>query len=296
LFQVFVALIISASFNPSVTRIVRLKIPRSLAVVIVYFIFLGIIGFSLYILIPTLIDQSTNFVKNLPVYLAGLGLPDVVRDRILSELLLQVGTIPSQIAKAVVSIFSNVLNFVAVLIFSFYFLVYRNKLISNLREFEGLKNKKNIIYAIENIEHKIGNWARGELALMFIVGTATYIGLLMMSVPYALPLGILAGLFEMVPLIGPFIAGAPAVLIGFGTSPVTGVAVAALAFLIQQVENYFLVPKIMQKSVGLNPIVTLLTLTVGFRLFGIIGALIAIPIVLTIQVIVVEYISFKDKE
>ena len=123
------------------------------------------------------------------------------------------------------------------------------------------------------------------LLLIFMVGFSTYIGLRLLGVPYALPLSILAGLLEIVPYVGPIIAAIPAVIIGFGTSPVIGVATTALAFLIQQIENYIFVPNIMQRSVGLSSLIVLLSLAIGFRLFGVVGAIISIPAVLTIQVL-----------
>jgi predicted PurR-regulated permease PerM len=103
----------------------------------------------------------------------------------------------------------------------------------------------------------------------------------------------LAGLLEIVPYIGPIIAAIPAVIIGFGISPVIGLATAALALLIQQLENYVLVPKVMEKSVGVSPIVTLLSLAVGFKVAGIVGALISVPVVITLQVLSKEYILSK---
>jgi predicted PurR-regulated permease PerM len=123
---------------------------------------------------------------------------------------------------------------------------------------------------------------------MFVVGLSTYIGLRLLGVPYALPLAILAGLLEVIPIVGPIVAAIPAVIIGFGISAVIGVSTIALAFLIQQVENYVFVPAIMNKSVGLSSLVILLSLSVGFRLVGVVGAIVSIPAFLTLQVLARE--------
>ena len=132
---------------------------------------------------------------------------------------------------------------------------------------------------------------------MVVIGITNYVGLRLLGIPFSLPLSILAGVLEIVPYVGPILAAIPAVLIGFGISPVIGWAVAAMAFLIQQLENYVLVPKIMQKSTGVNPIITLLVLAIGFRLAGLVGLLISIPVFITIQVAARNYlINVEDKE
>jgi len=125
------------------------------------------------------------------------------------------------------------------------------------------------------------------------MGVLMYLGLTILGIPYSLPLAILAGLMELVPTIGSIIAAIPAIIIGLSISPVMGLATTALVFLIHQSESYILVPKIMEKSVGVNPIITLASLAIGFRLMGVVGALISVPIVLTIQVIVKEYLQSK---
>lgn len=294
LFQLLVSLVIVASFTPFVSKLEKKRVPRSLAVTISYLIFLVIIGFTVYILAPALVSQTGSFVTNIPEYINKIGLPTAFKDQILRQLLVSLGELPGQLAKTAASIFSDVLSVVTVLILSFYIQVSREKINKSIADFFGDEKSEKIIGTIREIEEKIGMWAKGELLLMIIVGTATYVGLTLLKVPYALPLGILAGLFEIVPMIGPFIAAIPAVVIAFSSSFVTGIATASLAFLIQQVENYVLVPKIMQKSAGVNPIITLIALSVGFRIQGVSGALIAIPIVVALYVLLKRY--FKKQE
>jgi predicted PurR-regulated permease PerM len=98
-------------------------------------------------------------------------------------------------------------------------------------------------------------------------------------------------MLELIPILGPTLAAIPAVLIGFGISPVIGLATAALAFLIQQLENYVLVPKILQQNVGVNPIATLICLAIGARLAGVAGLLIAVPVFISIEVVLRRYFS-----
>ena len=295
LFQVLVSLIIVSSFNPFVTRLEKYKIPRAFGATIAYFIFLGIVSFAVYIVAPSFVNQMGNFVNNVPRYITNINLPDVFKQQILEQFLVQLGQLPSQFAKASVMVFSNIIDIVAIFILSFYLLLSRNKLNDTLADFFGTHRSEKIVLFINKIENRIGRWAKAEIFLMLLVGSLNFVGLLLLRVPYALPLAIIAGLLEIVPMVGPFLAAVPAVIIAFNTSLFTGIATAALAFLVQQVENYVFVPRIMQKSAGLNPVITLLALSIGFRIQGTVGALIAIPTVLAIQVFVDEYL-IKKKE
>ncbi|KKQ49070.1 MAG: hypothetical protein US75_C0007G0068 [Candidatus Woesebacteria bacterium GW2011_GWC1_38_13] len=293
LFQVLISFVIMSSFNPFVTRLEKRGLSRVLGTSVAYIIFLGVVGFTVYVLAPALVTETGSFVKNVPEYIARIGLPVAFKEQILEQMLIQLGQLPSQLAKTTISVFSNVINVITILILSFYLLLAREKFDGAISNFFGDKKADSILLLISKIESKIGGWAKAEVFLMLLVGSFTYLGLLLLHVPYALPLAILAGLFEIVPMVGPFVAAIPAIVIGFSTSSFTGIATASLVFLIQQVENYIFVPKVMQKSAGVNPVVTLITLSVGFRIQGITGAIIAIPVILALQVVVEEYISKK---
>jgi len=130
---------------------------------------------------------------------------------------------------------------------------------------------------------------------MLLVGLLSYVGLLILGIPYALPLAVFAGVLEIIPYLGPIIAAIPAVILGFSVSSFLGFATIALAFLIQQIENYLFVPKVMEKSVGVSPIITLFALSVGFRMAGLVGVIISMPIVITLQLLVQGYLSGKSK-
>jgi predicted PurR-regulated permease PerM len=128
---------------------------------------------------------------------------------------------------------------------------------------------------------------------MLIVGVCTYVGLTIIGVPYSLPLSVMAALLEAVPMIGPLLAAGPAVLVAFSISPFTGIATTALAFFIQQFENYVFVPKVMERSVGITPLATLIALTIGARFAGIIGVLISVPTMIVLLVFFERYFLRK---
>lgn len=291
IFIFFIALLIMAVFNPMVTKLSKAKVPRLISVLVVYLAAFALIAIMIAGIAPPLVDQSSRFANGLPNYLARGGVSSVISEQVIGGLIVQIGDLSGQIVKFGISIFSNLLAVITVLIFAFYLLLARDKLDDQLTSLFGDKKNKEIGRMIDLLEFKLGGWARGQVTLMILVGLSTFIGLTLLGIPFSLPLAILAGLLEIIPNIGPVLAAIPAVIIGFGISPVIGFATLALVFLIQQVENYVLVPKVMQKSVGVNPIITLLALAIGFKLAGVIGMAISIPVFITIQVIVKEYFS-----
>ncbi len=292
--EFFVALLIMAILNPLITNLGKLRIPRALSILVTYLAILGILGFAVAGVLPPLIEQTTGFANSLPSYLINLGLGRYMSDQVTSQLLSQIGNLPGQVVRISVSAFSNVLSALFVLVFAFYLLMARDRLDDHLSFFFGEEKKKEVKRIIDALEDKLGGWARGELTLMFLVGAANYVGLTLLGIPFAISLSILSGLLEIVPYIGPIVSTVVVTIIGLSISPIMGLAVLAMAFLIQQVENYVFVPKIMEKSVGVNPIIVILALTIGFRLFGFVGVLISVPAVITLQVLTKEYL-FSEK-
>lgn len=290
----FVALLIMAILNPWVTKFSKFKIPRVVSIILVYLLFFGLIGIVLAGLLPPLVDQTKSFVNGLPKYLENLGVVSSLSEQVVQDTLSRLGTIPRELLKFISSVFTNVVGVLTVLFFAFYLLLARDKLEEQLGTFFGDKKKKEIGKVIDLLESRLGGWARGQFALMISIGLATYLGLSLLGIPFALPLAILAGILEIIPYIGPILSAVPAVIIGLAISPLIGLATAALYLLIQQIENYVLVPKVMEKSVGVSPIVTLLSLAIGFKLAGIVGAAISIPVVITLQVLSRQYLLSRQ--
>jgi predicted PurR-regulated permease PerM len=172
--------------------------------------------------------------------------------------------------------------------------LYRPQLEKYLATWIGDKNAEKTTKTIIKIEQQLGSWVRGELVLMAAVGILTYIGLVVLGIDTALPLAILAGLLEIVPNIGPTLSAIPAILIALTIHPLTAAATVALYFIVQFLENNLLVPKIMQKAVGVNPILSIVGLMIGVRIAGAAGALLAIPVTITIQAILPEIANFKN--
>lgn len=288
LLELFVAIVIMTVLNPFVSKLAKWKVPRGLAVLLVYVIVIGIFAGAIAGIVPPLVEQTTNFVNDFPVLISRLGWDSYLGPQVVGQILGELSSLPGEAVKLGVSIVSNFLTVVTVLIFAFYLLVMRDKLDTQLSFFFGDEKSREIGRILDIIETKLGGWLRGQLLLMLLIGFLTYIGLALLGIPFALPLAILAGLLEIVPILGPIIASIPTILIGLSISPVLGLAAAALAFTVQQLENYLFVPKIMEKSTGVTPIITLFALAIGYRLAGVAGAVISMPVVLATTIIAKE--------
>jgi predicted PurR-regulated permease PerM len=141
-----------------------------------------------------------------------------------------------------------------------------------------------------HIEVALGSWVRGEALLMFTIGLMTFFGLTLMGIPYAIPLAIVAGLLEALPNLGPTIAAVPAVIVSLiSISPITALFTALLYWAIQALENNFIVPFVMKRTVGINPLTSIVLILIGFRFGGVIGALLVVPYYIVVRVVLKEF-------
>jgi predicted PurR-regulated permease PerM len=131
----------------------------------------------------------------------------------------------------------------------------------------------------DRIQSKLGSWLRGQMLLMAIVAVLSFIGLSLLNVKFALTLALIAGLMEIVPYIGPILGGVPAVIIAFTQSPILALFVLIFYVIIQKAEGYLIVPLVMKRSVGLNPLVVMISIIIGGQLGGIPGVVVAVPLV-----------------
>lgn len=290
----FISTILMSALNPTVDRLEKLKITRWMAILLIYFFIFGLLILAVAIIIPPLIEQTASFVSRSGTIIRGLDLASLGIDpNIITTQLAQLSSIPVNILKFTISLFSNIVELFALIIMSFYLLIERKNLNKYLLILFGEGEEQKAEALINKVEKVLGGWVRGELTLMVIIGTMTYLGLRLLGIDYALPLAIMAGILEVVPNIGPTVSAIPAILVGLISSPVMALAVTALYFLIQQMENSLIVPKVMQQVAGVNPLVTILSLAIGFQLGGISGAILAVPIVLVIKVVISEFVSSK---
>lgn len=285
----FVALILMSALSPLVKFLTRFKIPKSLSIAITYLIIVAVVFSLLAVMLPPLVEETRRLFLTLPPYL----------DQILERAAIDKSLIQSQLSDVsknvfaiTLSIFDNFLTIIFLLVITFYLMLERESLESRFASlFVGREERVKAL--IIKIEEKLGGWLRGQLFLSLVIGFLTYIGLLILGIPYALPLAVVAGVLEVVPVIGPIISAIPSILLALTISPVLALGVGAMYFVIQQLENNLIVPQVMKKAVGLNPLVVILAIAIGSRLLGIAGALLAVPLAVVIQIIAAEILEEK---
>lgn len=293
IYALFLAFIFMSALKPAVRFLERNKFPRSLAVILVFLTTIFIIIFAGVFMIPSLAQESLIFLKNFPNLINSI-LPSFSFYFSPEPLTKFLPNLTENFIKIISSVFSNFIFLTSILVFTFYFLLEEKFLKIFLEKFLEEKQAQKIVNIASRIENRMGAWVWGELVLMTAIGIMSYTGLSLLRVRYTLPLAIMAGILEIVPIIGPTISTIPAFFVAASSSWFLGLSVIALYFLIQQLENNLIVPVVMKKAVGLNPIITLIALTIGGKLGGVLGILLSVPAALLIETILVELTKFKQ--
>lgn len=294
LFALFLAFILMSALKPPVRFLEKIGLPRSLATLVIFIVTLMTFSFTGFFIIPPLVKESLIFLKNLPNLVSNV-LPSsffYLNTDSLSQILPQ---LTQNFIKIVSGVFSNFIFLVSTVFFTFYFLIEEKFLKKFLEKFLPSSQVNVVVEIFEKVEQRMGAWVWGELILMTVIGGLSYLGLQLLDVKYSLPLAIIAGVLEVVPIIGPTFSAIPAFFVAASSSWFLGLSVIALYFLIQQFENNFIVPLVMKKTVGLNPIVTLIALTIGGKLGGFLGILLSVPVSLLIETILIELIHIQKK-
>lgn len=285
LLLVFVCFIFMEALNPLINKLESFKIPRALAILVIYLVIVAVISLSIAGIVPLLVEQTTGLVRTLPNTISNLKILGTSAIDFSAQFKL-LESLPTEIAKTVLSVFSNIFSGFIIMVITFYLLIERRNFVRYSLRFFGHDFKEKIMKILEILENRLGSWVNGELILMTLVGLLSYVGYLFLGLNYTIPLAIIAGILEIVPNIGPMITTILAGLIGLTVSPLTALLAVIWGIIVQQVENNFITPRVMKAAVGLNPIITILTITIGAKLAGIGGALLAVPVFLTIKTII----------
>lgn len=287
LLLLFVAIIFTSALSPAVNFFVKLKLPRALGIVVTYIILFTAVGLMFASILPPLVEETGRLAAALPSMLTEkFNLTQSDKAIYQTEL----ANLSKNIYTLVLDLFSNLLTIILLLVITFYLLLEKEALQERAAKL-FINREARVRNLFIKIEDKLGAWLRGQLLLSVIIGTAVYIGLIILNIPYALALAILAGLLEVVPVIGPIISALPAVALAATISPLLAGGVAAMYFIVQQLENHVIVPQVMKRAVGLNPLVVILAIAVGGRLLGIVGGILAVPITVILQIIVTDFLK-----
>lgn len=281
------AIIISSALEPSLQYFQDKKIPRLLSLIVIYLLFFVFFAALIYILLPLILDQLRDFSENYPTYFGKIEeaagtitfLPGLSTN--LHDLLIQLtGQIPSftSLISYASSIFGGVVSFLVILVVSFYLSLSRGALDNFLSsvippQFEAYAHGLWV-----RAQKKMGRWLQAQLLLSVFVAIVVGIGLWILGVKYAFLIAIIVGMLEIVPFVGPIVAGGIATLLALSQSPILGLWTLIFFIAVQQLENNILVPLLIKKLVGLNPVAVILAILVGAKLGGILGILLAVPL------------------
>ncbi|MEK7122999.1 MAG: AI-2E family transporter [Patescibacteria group bacterium] len=303
----FISLLFASALSPWIATMELARIPRRLGILFIYVSIVSLISLIFVLMVPPIIEQYNELMMTFPQYsesivqfVRSFAPPDISIVDYVKQFFQGVETSILQVAGTVFSKIFNVLTgiFWLILIFvvTFYMVAEEGAMKRAMRALTPPKYHDSIDELIALIQHKIGLWLRGQVILSVLIFLASFVGLSILRVEYALILAIFAGLTEFVPILGPIIGSVPAIFVAFNQAPMLALFVILLYFLIQRLENDFLVPAVMKKTVGVNPLVSIIALLIGGKLGGIIGVLLAIPVVTILAVILEYFFGFGEEK
>jgi predicted PurR-regulated permease PerM len=299
LLLVFVAVLLATALEPLVNRLRRGPFSKGTGALAVYVTLVLVVILPLYLAAPTVAAQGAAFAQELPGRLAALRpLVESVQPPVLGEALLgglerlgQAVRSPGspgdeQLVMVGTTAARLLLDGMTVLILGFYWLMERNAVKRFVLQLAGPRRARDVNAAWLEVEQKWGGWVRGQLVLMLAIGVMAGLGYVVLGLPSPVLLAAFAAAAEMIPMVGPFLAFLPAVLVAFTISPGTALAVVVFALVIQQIEGNVLVPRVMSHAAGISPLTVMLGILVGAALYGLPGAFLAVPVAAALQVIV----------
>jgi len=299
---ILLSVVIASAIEPLNHWFKRYHIPRVLGVIVIYLG--GFLFFTamIYLMIPPLFGDVAAFFSSLPTFIETmLGRKSAIYD-VFPEIPSALGafiqsfafslenaaaTFSNGLFSAGSSIFGGVLSFIMLIVISFYLSVQEHGVENFLRMVTSLKHEAYILDLWKRSQRKIGRWLQGQLLLGVLVGVIVFLGLTILDVKYAILLAILTAVFEIIPVFGPIMAAIPAIAVAFVQGPFVALMVLLLYVLVQQFENHLIVPLVVRKTVGVPPLLVVISLIVGAQLGGFFGIILSVPI----SAVLVEYMN-----
>ncbi len=305
---VFSTLIIAAALSPVIDKMAKRGIPRVLTIIVSYLLIIGLFAGIVYFVLPPVIGQLQQLAEQLPTYFSHFtAFIERLREFGMQAHLLDgsqqnLTTLSDFLNQLTSQIFSTTRGFIGgfaalltILVLTLYLLLDEGGIKKFLTALIPLKQKGQIVNIANKVGLGLGSWLRGQLLLAVIIGVIVYIGLYFLKVPYALTLALLAGILEIIPIIGPIISAVPAILIALTISPMMALVVTGFYVLVQELENKLLVPKVMQLTVGLHPVTIIIVLLIGAKLMGILGILLSVPVASMFYIILREWAAYSRR-
>ena len=311
---IYVSGLLAIGFSPIVRLIERQKVlpigtrrfPRWLAILVLYVVILGTLTGIGFMIIPPLADQGKQLWKTLPD-MFNRGQDFLMAKGILTEHLSwqQVvarapdgggGEAVGTVLGAVVGVVGGLFGLFTILILTFYILVEADNLRDTLLQLFPARARRRVAGASRDITVKVSAWLGGQLLLGGIIGATSAVGLWLLGIPFFYVLALISGIGELIPVVGPVLAAIPAIAVA-STVSLNEVLFVLVFFVVQQqFENHVLVPKVMERQVGVSPVTVIVALLIGGKLLGIVGAILAVPTAGILQVLVTEIVAGREKK
>ena len=317
LLVILAAVIIASAIEPVIRRLKRRKVHRVISVIVIYLLVAAIFAGVLIFFMPLVLNDASEFLNSLPNTISlddvwspirdvGFNLNTVsstiashtisIADYVRGFQNLIIGTSASAF-KTISVLFGGLLSFFLIVVLSFYLAVQEEGVDDFLRIVTPVKHHNYIIDLWKRSQRKMALWLQGQILLGIVVGVLVYLVLMVVGIPHALVLALLAAIFEIIPVFGPIISSVPAILIAFVNNGVgTGFLLIGLYIIIYQFESQLFYPLVVKKIVGISPIIVILALVVGAKLAGILGAIIAVPLSAAFMEYIHDIEKFKKIE
>jgi predicted PurR-regulated permease PerM len=297
--MLFLGIVVATALTPVVDRLRKFGLSQSAAAMIAYGALLLILGAIVAALAPFFVAQAIQALTDLPTWYAGFRTTVTTSSsQFLRGLGAQLPANPfnsltsgdgvalgAQVALFLPSLANTLLFGTLVMILSYYWLYYRALAIQSIALLVPINQRSGAVELWNEVENKIGAFVRGLAILGFVIGLLSAVGYVAIGLPYGLTIAIIAGILEAIPYVGPLITLVLAGLVGLSVSQSMALLAVGIAMVIQFAENTIVVPRVMDRAVGVSPVVTLLALAVFSDLFGLLGALLAVPLAAAIQVL-----------
>ena len=310
--SVFLAIVIAAALEPSLRWLESHRIRRAVSVPAIYLVaFAGLAG-VFYVILPGLFSEINTLSRDLPDKITSFlntqtgedesgGLAFIVPyvEDLLQSIQSKIGDLGGDVFVFITSIFGGVVSFFFTLVASFYLSLDRKEVERFLTEITPVSYRSHVSDLWSRIQKRLGHWLQAQFILAIFMGVSVFILLTILGSPYATTLGILAGFLEIIPFLGPLIAGVLILLfvsLGAGDpNIITGLIAVAVYVLFQQIEQNFILPTVMARVVGSNPLVILTSALIGAELLGFWGIIIAIPLVAVLGEVMRDFQSDESQ-
>jgi predicted PurR-regulated permease PerM len=302
---VYISALVAIGLSPLVNaierkRFLRQRVPRWAAILVIYLCIVGAIVGVAILVIPPVVSQARDLAAELPrllhqgqQWLIDHGL--LSREITAQEAVQTASNSGAQdtlgiVAGAIWGFVGGIFGVVTILVLAFYLLVDGDGLVRLFVRLFPRENRRRVEDACRRVTNKISAWLGGQLLLGAIIGTTAGLGLFLMGVPFFYVLALIAGIGEMIPIVGPILSAVPAIAVAMSVNPALALAVIVFFFAQQQLENHILVPNIMQRQVGISPVGVIVALLIGGSLMGVLGAILAVPTAGILQVLFEEIV------